>query len=151
VYINSSSSIEVGEALILTCLATRVLNASGDVTIRWLGTDGNLISSSTSVSLGSLQQVSEAMSSLALQFSTLYTSHAGVYKCEATYTSETTTYTVSSDYELIVTGNLVFTTSYQIFVHELTICFSATCSYHCQCGSCWNGLYGDGVKADLQS
>ena len=100
---NSTGSQEVGGALTLTCLATRVLNGSGDVTMQWLGPGGTLISSSTSISLGPLQ-VSGAVSSLALQFTTLYASHAGLYRCEATYTSQSSSYTVPSEYEVLVTG-----------------------------------------------
>ena len=102
-YVNSTGSQEVGGALTLTCLAIRVLNGSGDVTVQWLGPGGTLISSSTSISLGPLQ-VSGAVSSLALQFTTLYASHAGLYRCEATYTSQSSSYTVPSDYEVLVTG-----------------------------------------------
>ena len=101
--VNSIGNQTVGEMFTLVCRITRVDNITGDVILQWIGPDGNQVVNMGAVTIGA-PLISEATTSLSLQFSTLFTSHGGEYTCQADFVSQDTTYTISVLQDVIVHG-----------------------------------------------
>lgn len=103
VSVNSSGSTTVGRTFSLTCSITRVMNISGNLTIQWIGSDHNQVVSMGPIAVGD-PMVSGEATSLSLQFTTLFTSHGGEYRCQGDLMSQDTMYTVSALQDVIIRG-----------------------------------------------
>ena len=104
--VNSSGNASLGEMLTLECFVTREVNVSGSLLLQWMGPDGSQVVSTGPVVVGS-PVTSGDTTSLSLQFSTLYTSHGGLYTCRGNFDSQNITYNVSSSQDVIVLGNFL--------------------------------------------
>lgn len=114
--VNTTGNAIAGEMFTLTCSATRVGNFTGNVTLQWITPDGSQAVSTGSVVVGTALTSGE-MTSLSLQFTTLFTSHGGEYRCQGQLVSQNTTYTVLALQDVIVRGVCYRNTSHNL-VHE---------------------------------
>ena len=101
--VNTSGVSSAGETFSLTCSVTRGENASGDISLRWIGPDEIQVVSTNSIQVGPAV-TSDAVTTLSLQFTTLLTSHGGQYVCEADLVSQDSTFTISALQDVIVRG-----------------------------------------------
>ena len=101
--VNSSRNATAGEIFNLTCFITRAENITGNIVLQWIGPNGNQVVSNGSVIVGS-PLTSQATTSLSLQFTPLFTSHGGEYRCLADLVSQDIMYTVSALQDVIVHG-----------------------------------------------
>ena len=101
--VNSTGDSTLGEAFSLICSITRAQDLTGDVTIQWIGPDGNPVTTREGVVVGT-PGTSEGVTSLSLQFTTLLTSHGGEYTCMANLASQDTMYTISALQDVFVRG-----------------------------------------------
>ncbi len=92
--VNSSGSSNAGEMLTLMCFVTRIANDIGNVLLQWLGPGGNQVASMGAVVVGS-PLTSGAVTSLSLQFTTLFTSHGGEYTCQGVFSTHKLHYSIS--------------------------------------------------------
>ena len=101
--INTTGVSSVGEMFSLTCSITRAENITGDISLRWIGPDETQVVSTNSVQVGT-PVTSGAVTTLSLQFTTLFTSHGGEYACQADLVSQDTRFTLSALQDVIVRG-----------------------------------------------
>ncbi len=101
--VNTSGNSLVGETFSLICSITRALNTTGNLTLQWIGPDGNQVVSMGPILVGDPLTSGNA-TSLSLQFNTLFSSHGGEYICQGNLISQDTMYTVSALEDLIIQG-----------------------------------------------
>ena len=101
--VNTTGNTLVGETFSLVCSITRALNTSGNLTLKWIGPDNNQVMSMGPIMIGD-PLTSGDITTLSLQFNTLFTSHGGEYICQGNLISQDTMYTVSALEDLIIQG-----------------------------------------------
>ena len=92
-----------GETFYLICLATRAENVTGDINLQWIGPDGSQVMSQGLVVVG-VPTTSGSITSLTLEFATLYSSNGGQYSCQSNLTYDHEGYSVSVTSDVIVQG-----------------------------------------------
>ena len=118
-----------GETFYLICLATRAENVTGDINLQWIGPDGSQVMSQGLVVVG-VPTTSGSITSLTLEFATLYSSNGGQYSCQSNLTYDDEVYSVSVTSDVIVQG------IYHVFVIIVALANNNYCIF--DCSSCSN-------------
>ena len=101
VVVGTEGNMMAGEPLTLTCTVSVLEGVSGVPVIAWRRPDGSSVDSDDLVTVGD-SETSDQITTRALEFHSLYTSHGGQYTCIATLDVDGSTSTALVTKDVIV-------------------------------------------------